>query len=305
VEGRSERGLSNAGGSRQPCEEMMFGEKHGVVTTDLTPLIGTAVKAEVETLLSGEFARDLRILLEQRGVLVFREINFTDEQQIAFTRTLGIQALEYNGRAVGGAQQDIFKVSLDPHENPIAQALRSTFFWHLDGSMSEVPILASILCAKRLAPSGGQTEFCSTYAAYEALPESEKMEIEGLQVVHANWWRANYLNPEPSYEEFKKVKAGPSRSQPLVWTHRSGRKSLVIGGTAAYVVGMEPLESMELLVRLRDWATRPQFVHRHEWTLGDMVIWDNTGTLHRALPYPADCGRLLHRTMLQGEEPFA
>jgi alpha-ketoglutarate-dependent taurine dioxygenase len=68
---------------------------------------------------------------------------------------------------------------------------------------------------------------------------------------------------------------------------------------------MEPTESWDLLVRLRDWATQPQFVYRHEWAVGDTVIWDNTGTLHRAIPYSADSGRLLHRTILQGEEPFA
>jgi alpha-ketoglutarate-dependent taurine dioxygenase len=90
-----------------------------------------------------------------------------------------------------------------------------------------------------------------------------------------------------------------------VWKHQSGRRSLVIGATAAYVVGMDPPESMDLLVRLRDWATQPQFVYRHDWQLGDIVMWDNTGTLHRALPYDADSGRLLHRTMLQGEEPIA
>jgi alpha-ketoglutarate-dependent taurine dioxygenase len=94
------------------------------------------------------------------------------------------------------------------------------------------------------------------------------------------------------------------RAQPLVWKHRSGRKSLVIGGTASHVIGLEPRESRELLVRLRDWCTQPQFVYHHSWTMGDMVMWDNTGTLHRALPYDPKAGRLMHRTMLAGEEPF-
>jgi alpha-ketoglutarate-dependent taurine dioxygenase len=281
-------------------------KKAGIVTTDLTPLVGTEIAADAETLLGGKYAKEIRAVLEQRGVLVFREVDFTDDQQIAFTRTLGVMASEYNGVALAdGETQAIFKVTLDERVNPIARSLRTTFFWHLDGTMHEVPILASILTAKRLAPAGGETEFCNTYAAYDALPESEKKEIEGLKAVHANWARARYENPEPSYEEFKRAKAVPSRAQPLVWKHRSGRKSLVVGLTAAYVIGLEPLESMDLLVRLRDWATQPQFVYRHEWKLGDMVMWDNTGTLHRALPYDPDSGRLMHRTMLQGEEPFA
>jgi alpha-ketoglutarate-dependent taurine dioxygenase len=92
---------------------------------------------------------------------------------------------------------------------------------------------------------------------------------------------------------------------PLVWKHRSGRKSLVIGCTAYQIEGMSYRESTEILVRLREWATQPQFVYRHEWTVGDMVIWDNTGTMHRATPYDPACGRMLHRTKLEGEEAFA
>jgi alpha-ketoglutarate-dependent taurine dioxygenase len=97
----------------------------------------------------------------------------------------------------------------------------------------------------------------------------------------------------------------PPRTLPLVWKHRSGRKSLVLGATASHVEGMDQREGWALLTRLRDWATQPQFVYRHEWKLGDLVVWDNTGTMHRALPYPLDCGRLMHRTKLHGEEPFA
>jgi alpha-ketoglutarate-dependent taurine dioxygenase len=75
--------------------------------------------------------------------------------------------------------------------------------------------------------------------------------------------------------------------------------------TAQQVEGKDAMESEELLVRLRDWATQPRFSYRHTWAVGDMVIWDNTGTMHRALPYAHDSGRLMHRTKLEGEEPFA
>jgi len=283
----------------------MLAEKQGIAKTDLKPLIGSVVHCDGEDLLSGRYAKELRALLEERGVLLFPQVNFTDEQQGAFTRTLGTQANEYNGEAdETGARRQVYEVRLRPEEKG-SRSGRNTFLWHLDGSMSPIPILASVLSAKQVAASGGQTEFCNTYAAYEALPEADKKALEGLQVVHANWWLQRNLNPEPTYEEFLKSRSGPSRTQPLVWKHRSGRKSLVVGSTAAYVVGMDPADSMELLVRLRDWATQPQFVYRHEWTQGDMVMWDNTGTLHRALPYDASSGRLLHRTMLQGEEPFA
>jgi alpha-ketoglutarate-dependent taurine dioxygenase len=285
---------------------MKFGGVMGVVAKELTPHIGSLIEADPATLLSGRCAPEVRALLEARGVLIFPGVGFDDEQQIAFTRTLGTQAFENNGVPLAdGSKQAIFKVSLDPTVNPIGEYLRTSFFWHLDGSMHEVPILASILSARYLPPGGGATEWCNTYAAYEALIDNDKHALDSLKVVHANWALQRYVNPEPSYEVFSAARNVPGREQPLVWKHRSGRKSLVIGATAAYVVGMEPAESMDLLVRLRDWATQPRFVVRHDWEVGDLVIWNNTGTLHRALPYEAESGRLLHRTMLQGEEPIA
>ncbi len=275
-------------------------------TRELRPLVGSLIEADAPTLVSGRFAKDIRALLEQRSVLVFPGVGFDDEQQIAFTRTLGTQAFENNGTPqANGEMQSIFKVSLDAAVNPIGDYLRTSFFWHLDGSMHEVPILASILSARFLPPEGGATEWCNTYAAYDALPESDKEALEGLRVVHANWALQRYVNPEPTYDVFSAARGVPAREQPLVWTHRSGRRSLVIGATAAYVVGLPPADSMDLLVRLRDWTTQPQFVLRHDWNVGDLVMWDNTGALHRALPYQVDSGRLLHRTMLQGEEPIA
>jgi alpha-ketoglutarate-dependent taurine dioxygenase len=277
-----------------------------IAAKELSRHIGSVVEAGPATLLGGRCAPDIRALLEGRGVLIFPGVGFDDEQQIAFTRTLGTQAFENNGVPLAdGSKQAIFKVTLDSTVNPIGEYLRTSFFWHLDGSMHEVPILASILSARHLPPGGGATEWCNTYAAYEALSDHDKQVVDGLRVVHANWALQRYVNPEPSYEVFSAARNVPGREQPLVWKHRSGRKSLVIGATAAYVVGMEPAESMDLLVRLRDWATQPRFVVRHDWEVGDLVMWDNTGTLHRALPYEAHSGRLLHRTMLQGEEPIA
>src|SRR5690606_11360424 len=119
-------------------------------------------------------------------------------------------------------------------------------------------------------------------------------------------WRSQlYHDPEPSYDKLKLWQSIGNNTLPLVWTHESGRKSLVLGATALQVVGMDIAESEALLVRLREWAASEPFVYRHHWSLGDMVIWDNTGTMHRALPYDHSSGRLMHRTKLEGEEAFA
>ena len=277
--------------------------KSKLKSVDLTPRIGTEIIADKADLLSGRHKEEIRALLEERGVLAFREINMTDAEQIAFTHTLGTFAHE---QGEGGKDADsVYPITMDSSINPLAEYLKGAFFWHIDGTMSDKPILASIMSSRKLAPEGGETEFCNTYAAWDDLPEDEKAALEGLQVVHAMWRSQLYVYPEPSYDLLKNWMSHGRNTLPLVWKHRSGRKSLVLGSTALQVVGMDIAESEALLVRLRTWATQPQFVYRHAWKLGDLVIWDNTGTMHRAMPYDHKSGRLMHRTKLEGEEAFA
>ena len=201
--------------------------------------------------------------------------------------------------------EQVYKITLDTKLNAQADYLKGSLYWHLDGTMNEVPILASLLSSKVLAPSGGDTEFCNTYAAYDDLAEAEKQQLGQLRAMHSAWNTLFYYDPEPSIETLRGMMAIGDRELPLVWTHRSGRKSLVIGCTARHIVDMDFKKSAELLVQLRDWATQPKFVYRHKWSVGDLVIWDNTGTMHRATPYDPNCGRMLHRTKLEGEEAFA
>ena len=264
---------------------------------DIKPEIGAEILADKQALLSGVYAAELRDLLEQKGVLVLPQVNFTDEEQVAFTRTLGTLAQENLGA-------DVYKITLDQNQTSTADYLKGSFYWHFDGAMNPVPIRASILSSKVTSPEGGNTEFANTYAAYEALPEERKQQIAGLRAVYAATATQMCHTPEPSYEEFMRWRALGRVELPLVWKHKSGRKSLVIGNYAVNVLGMDPLDGIELLVYLRDWATQDRFHYSHTWTVGDTVIWDNTGTLHRAMPYPLDCGRMLHRTKLQGEEPL-
>ncbi len=265
--------------------------------TDLKPRIASEIKLGKKDLLSGEFASDIRELLEQRGVLVFPTINFTDDEQVEFTRTLGTLAPEMAG-------ETMYKVTLDTKENALADYLKGSLYWHIDGTMNDVPILASILSSKVLSPTGGNTEFSNTYAAYDDLSDEDKKEFEDMRVEHSAWATLFYYNPEPSLQIAQQMMAIGEKELPLVWHHKSGRKSLVIGATAHHILGLGSRKSTETLVRLRDWATRPEFTYSHKWSVGDLVMWDNTGTMHRATPYDPACGRMLHRTKLQGEESF-
>lgn len=269
-------------------------------TRDIKPRIATEIKADKQDLLSGEYAEQIRELLEQRGVLVFPEINFSDEEQVAFTKTLGKFAPEMQD----GGGESVHKISLDKSQSASADYLKGSMYWHLDGTMNKVPILASILSAQVLSPTGGETEFCNTYAAYDDLTPEEQQEYEQLRVMHSAWASMFYYNPEPTNEYMEAMMGIGDAELPLVWKHKTGRKSLVLGCTAYDVVGKDTKESTRLLNRLRNWATQPDFVYRHEWTVGDTVIWDNTGTMHRALPYDPMSGRMMHRTKLEGEEPI-
>ena len=267
-----------------------------LVHEQIKPKIGSRILNSKEELLSGGLSAQLNELLEQRGVLVFPEIGFTDEEQVSFTNALGGTAKEMRG-------EDVFKISLDKRVNREAvEYLKGSLYWHIDGTMNAVPIRASILSSKVLPTWGGNTEFANTYAAYEDLPEAKKREIEDLRVVHAMWVSQLYHTPEPSLAQLEDWMARGEAIQPLVWKHKSGRKSLALGNTAERVIGLEPMESAKILHGLRDWATREPYHYAHEWKLGDAVMWDNTGSLHRAMPYDPDCGRLLHRTIMRGTE---
>ncbi len=269
----------------------------GLETTEIKPKIGSIVHTGKADLLSGRFAADIRRLLEERGVLVFPKIDLTDDEQRQFTATLGNIARERTG-------EDVFTISLDPEKSSGVEYLKGSLYWHFDGTMQPLPILASILCAKVLSPTGGDTEFANTYAAYDDLSAEKKAELEGLSAMHSAWNTLFYYDPEPDQAKLEMFMDVGDIELPLVWTHKSGRKSLVLGCTARYIVGMDDKQSARTLNGLREWATSEPFHYTHKWSVGDMVMWDNTGTLHRATPYPLDAGRELHRTKLEGEEPI-
>jgi len=263
--------------------------------------IGSRILNTKDELLSGELSAEINALLEQRGVLVFKRLHLTEEEQIRFTNVLGGNATEIG--VDGGA---IFSISLDAneHHKSVIEYLKGSLFWHVDGTMNPVPVRGSILTSKVLPTWGGNTEFANCYAAYDDLPQQMKDQVEDLRVVHALWVSQLYHTPEPTLEQLRDWQAKGTQELPLVWHHRTGRKSLVLGNTARNVVGKDMEESARILHGLREHATSEPYHYAHEWEVGDSVMWDNTGTLHRAMPYDPDCGRLLKRTILLGDEPF-
>lgn len=270
---------------------------------DLTPRIGAEIQVDVATLLDGSCAGEIRDALDRRGVLCFRGIALDDEQQLAFSRTLG--------EVMPQGNKGIFTVSINAKVNPspeITKYQKGSVFWHFDTATDAVPTRASILGARVLSETGGDTEFANTYAAYEDLPEHERAYLGTLQggPQHRGGAAAgkSLAKPAPSC-------SNGSRS-PLPRTHSyelivRGEESLVLGATASHVVRTAwiSIRVAHCFAAYANGQRQPQYVYRHKWNIGDLVIWDNTGTLHRATPYPENSGRRMHRTTLVGEEPLA
>lgn len=273
-----------------------------IETVPLTDTVGVEVRGvDVARMLDEpDFPQWALETLDANGVLVFRELHLDDENQVAFSKRLGsVEVFPGEGKL-----PEIFIVTLDASKNPVASYLKGTFDWHIDGLTDDIPIMATILNAHAVADTGGETEFASTYAAYDALTDEEKDRLADVRVVHSIEATQRRIVKDPTPDQVAMWRSRPSKEQPLVWVHRDGRRSLVLGPTAERVIGMDQDEGDALLDDLLERATAPELVYRHEWKVGDLVIWDNRGVLHRALPYPEDSPRDMHRTTLHGNEPI-
>src|SRR6266536_558361 len=266
----------------------------------LTPTVGAEVlDVDLDHLVQDEaLPGALMDALEENGVLAFRGLHVDDATQAEFCRKLGEVVLWPNSPI-----PEIFVVSLDPEKNPMAEYLKATVYWHIDGTIDPIPVKATLLSAKVLAAKGGETEFASTYAAYDDLSHEEKERLSTLRFFHSQVPIQKLAHPDPTPEQLADWRA-KSREHPLVWKHQTGRHSLVIGQTADYVVGMDEVEGRALLNELNEHATRPERVYRHVWSEGDTVIWDNRGVVHRVMPYDPASRREMHRTTLAGDEPI-
>lgn len=273
--------------------------------TKLGPTTGVAISGlSGSELVDRRVADDCRAALAESGVVIYREVNVDDDDLVAFSRLLGdVVPLPMGGHP---DHPEIQRITRDASKSKLAAYREATFFWHIDGTTDAVPNRATLLTARQVSGDGeGDTEFANTYAAYDALSAAEKAELEGLRVVHSFAASQLLVYPDPSPKERAAWDRNPSREHPLVWTRSNGRKSMLLGATAGEVAGMSAEEGRALLDRLLAWATQPEFVVRHSWHPGDLVIWDNTGLLHRALPYGESSSRLMHRTSLAGEEAVA
>lgn len=270
--------------------------------------IGSIVHVDKADIYDEDFVAACREILEERTVLVFPKISFSEEEHLAFTERFG-KRTQFTGSVPGGEAegQDFYRITLDKELNDEPDYVHATWFWHMDGATMDQPLpKASFLAARRVPERGGQTQYCSLYAAYEMLPEAEKEAIENLRVIHRIEASMKPVVRDLTPELFARYRTiGTTMVHPLVWTHPSGRKSLILGSHADEIIGMPYAEGHALLIRLLEWSVQPDFTYSHQWQVGDMLMWNNCGALHRVIPYSVNSGRLMQRTTIYGEESVA
>jgi alpha-ketoglutarate-dependent 2,4-dichlorophenoxyacetate dioxygenase len=249
---------------------------------------------------------EIRAALDEYSVLVFHGQSLDDERQVAFSRRFG--PLETSGKAnpaVGThfARQsnlDIETGTVIPADDRRMIYQKGNYLWHSDSSFKAVPSLCSLLSARVVPPSGGNTEFATMSAAYDALPGDIKTKLEGLVAEHSLVYSRETVSTASLTAEMKAELPGAwqtmVRENPV--THR---KAIYAGAHCSHVTGWPREEGRAFINWLNDFATQPQFCYSHAWREGDLVIWDNRAVLHRATAYDtAGHKRLMQRTTVGG-----
>ena len=263
--------------------------------------------------LSSEDAAAVHAGMDEYAVLVFRGQNLNDDQQMSLTLALG--AIEQSTNNSLRAKNDIrlpetfADVSnLDKNQHPFARDDRRRLFaignrlWHSDSSFKPTPAKYSILNAHSTPSKGGNTEFADMRAAYDALDNEMKAEVADLICEHSQVFSRQQLGFTDFTDE-ERERFAPVR-QTLVRVHpTTGRVSLYLASHAGAIVGWPMPEARSFLRDLVEHATQREFVYKHEWRVGDLVIWDNRQTMHRARPFPAEEARDMRRTTLVGDGP--
>ncbi len=275
--------------------------------------VGEVTGVDLTKPLTAQEARAIEDGMDRYAVLVFHGQDITDEQQQAFARNFG-ERENPRGGTVAKAEDARLTSGLNDVSNlgkdgkPLPRDNRTHLFnlgnclWHSDSSFRPIPAKFSLLSARIVNPNGGNTEFADMRAAYDALDDDTKTEIEDMVCEHSLMVSRGSLG-FVDYTDEEKEMFKPVR-QRLVRTHPAhGRKSLYLSSHAGSIVGMSVPEARVLLRDLNEHATRPEFVYVHQWTLHDLVMWDNRQTMHRVRRYDQSQPRDMRRATVAGTVP--
>jgi alpha-ketoglutarate-dependent taurine dioxygenase len=273
----------------------------------ITPAIGAYVHIDAAKVLDDGVPEQLLEGLNRYNVLVFPEVYMSDDIYTEMTARMGPMH-DLGVTAEKGASETkagIYRVSLDKDDPNQLDYVRGNDFWHMDGTIYNTPGKATLLKCEVAPSEGGDTGFASLHAAYDALPETRRKELEKLRVHHDFRAVGRKIYDAPTEQQIAMWDSiFPPTEHPLVWHQQCGRTSMLIGATCDDVIGMPLDESIALIDELNAFATQDEFVYRHQWKKGDVVIFNNPALLHRSYPYVKESGRLMHRTTIAGTEPI-
>ena len=275
--------------------------------------VGEASGLDLTKPLPAEDIAAIHAGMDRYAVLIFHDQPLDDEQQLVFTQSLGPIELAIGVSLRKPEEQRLPSTfadvsNLDKDGKPFARDDRRRLYalgnqlWHSDSSFKVIPAKYSLLHARKVVSKGGNTEFADMRAAYDALDQETKDVCEPLICEHSQMFsRAKHGFTEFTPEERLRLKPVLQR---LVRVHPStGRKSLYLSSHAGRIVGWPEPEAKAFLMDLTEMATQREFTYAHKWRVGDLVIWDNQRTMHRARPFPHTEPRDVRRTTLMGDAP--
>jgi len=276
---------------------------------------GEVYGVDLRAPISREDAAAIDAGMDRYGVLVFHDQPITDEQQMAFTRNFG----QIEGAQGGNiTKQDEYRLqegmidvsNLDKRGQPLERTDRRRMFnlgnrlWHSDSSYRAIPAKYSLLSARVVAASGGNTEFADMRAAYDALDDAMRATIEDLVCEHSLMYSRGSMG-FTEFTEAERIMFKPVR-QRLVRTHPvTKRKSLYLSSHIGAIVGWPVPEARDLIRDLTEQATQREFVYAHVWRQHDFVVWDNRQTMHRVRRFDESKPRDMRRTTVAGDATTA
>jgi len=242
---------------------------------------------------------DIEQAFYEKSVLVFRGQDLSPDAHIAFSRRFGpLEVHILHQYQLDGHPEVLVLSNKTDAEGKAIGLVDAGRYWHTDVSFTETPSMGSFLYAVEIPLEGGDTLFASQFAAYDALPEEWKSRLAGLKARHG-------LNkttaPKFTDAQLALVKGV---AHPLIRTHpKTGRRALYGGVFVDKILDVSDTESDDILAFLREHWAREDFVYRHRWQVGDLVMWDNRSVLHHATPFDGQYIRHMHRTTVEGEKP--
>ncbi len=271
--------------------------------------------ADIGSLVTGVALQDvtesefeqIRDLVHRRGVVAVRGQDLSQAQQVRFARRFGELQKIFIQEALSTEHPELFFVSNVVENGKPLGSMDAGKLWHTDGAYLARPHNVSMLYAQEVPMQDGRplgdTLFAGMGAAYDALPQATRERIWGLRAVHSLYHRYG-VKTANTEEMAQRTKAFPPVSHPLVIRHPvTGRKCLYLSeGYTSHIEGLPPDESQALLQQLCEHVVSPAFQYRHSWAVGDLLIWDNRATLHRAtFDYALPQRRVMRRATVAGE----